>query len=132
MTTTTTHAEAKPAEAKPAARDKAATSARPDGKTAGNAAAETLSAAMEAATSGFWQRMMAFNGEAARLAERRASHYREYFGELACCQSPVDAGQAAARATQKALEDYTDELGRLSEIAMSGAFPDRNSRTSKR
>ena len=68
--------------------------ARTVAKTAANVVAETINRAMEAAASGFLQRMIAFNGEAARLAERRASHYREYFGELTCCQSPVDVGQA--------------------------------------
>jgi hypothetical protein len=109
-------------------RDKAPAAVKADGRAEAAAAAvdeaaSNIKTVVEAATNGFWQRAMAFNGEAARLASVRAGHYREYFDELASCQSPVDAGEVATRAAQTAFQDYMDEFGRLSQIAMSG-LPD--------
>lgn len=93
--------------------------ARSDGKHRNANSRSALDGAFQASAS-MWRRSLPFSEEAARFAARRAERYREYFEDLACCQSPVEAGQATARAMEAAMTDYAEELGRIGELALSG------------
>lgn len=66
-----------------------------------------------------WENSLAFGAEAARFAARRADRYREYYEDLSCCRSPAEAGQAAARAAQTAMQDYLEEFGRIGQMSLN-------------
>jgi hypothetical protein len=89
-----------------------------DGKRRTDGSRSMLDGAYQASAS-MWRRSLPFSEEAARFAARRAERYREYFEDLACCQSPIEAGQATARAMEAAMTDYAEEFGRMGEIALS-------------
>ncbi len=100
-------------------------SSKPDrqpGQTASHEPATAGAEAQEAiaqAGATMWENSFAFGAEAARFAARRADRYREYYEDLAGCRNPAEAGQAAARAAQAAMQDYLDEFGRMGQMAVN-------------
>lgn len=84
-----------------------------------NAGASAQDAVAQAGAT-MWENSISFGAEAARFAARRADRYREYYEDLACCRNPAEAGQAAARAAQTAMQDYLDEFRRMGQITASG------------